>query len=368
MAHADATTERTPLGRVIGLSLALAAVLAVIVLAFAWPSVTAEPKDLPIAITGPAEAVSAAEDAVDQQSPGAIAFQEVSDRAAAVDAIEAREAYGAIVLGPEPEVLTSSASSLVVAQLLGNVARQLEEGVNAQAAAAAAAAGAPAAPPHIAVPVTDVVPLASSDPRGTGLTAALFPLVLGGMIGGIAISLVVIGAMRRVVAVLVYSAVGGVVLAAILQGWFGALQGDYWLNSAGIALALTAIAAPITGFVALIGRAGIAVGPIVMLLFANPISAAAIPKEFLPVPWGEVGQWFPPGAAATLMRELSYFPSADTTFPWLVLTGWAVGGILLSVLGHFRTAGGAEPDDEAAHADDDAGDRAALRQDPRVPA
>jgi hypothetical protein len=188
------------------------------------------------------------------------------------------------------------------------------------------------------------------------------------MIGGIAISLVVIGAMRRVVAVLVYSAVGGVVLAAILQGWFGALQGDYWLNSAGIALALTAIAAPITGFVALIGRAGIAVGPIVMLLFANPISAAAIPKEFLPVPWGEVGQWFPPGAAATLMRELSYFPSADTTFPWLVLTGWAVGGILLSVLGHFRTAGGAEPDDEAAHADDDAGDRAALRQDSRVPA
>ncbi len=368
MAHADATTERTPLGRVIGLSLALAAVLAVIVLAFAWPSVTAEPKDLPIAITGPAEAVSAAEDAVDQQSPGAIAFQEVSDRAAAIDAIEAREAYGAIVLGPEPEVLTSSASSLAVAQLLGNVARQLEEGVNAQATAAAAAAGAPAAPPHIAVPVTDVVPLASTDPRGTGLTAALFPLVLGGMIGGIAISLVVIGAMRRVVAVLVYSAVGGVVLAAILQGWFGALQGDYWLNSAGIALALTAIAAPITGFVALIGRAGIAVGPIVMLLFANPISAAAIPKEFLPVPWGEVGQWFPPGAAATLMRELSYFPSADTTFPWLVLTGWAVGGILLSVLGHFRTAGGAEPDDEAAHADDDAGDRAALRQDPRVPA
>ena len=367
MAHADATAERTPIGRVLGLALALAAVLAVIVLAFAWPSVTAEPKDLPIAIAGPAQAVSAAEDAVDQQSPGAIAFQEVDDRAAAVDAIETREAYGAIVLGQEPEVLTSSASSLAVAQLLGNVAGQLEEGVNAQAAAAAAAAGAPSAPPHIEVPVTDVVPLAESDPRGSGLTAALFPLVLGGMIGGIAISLVVIGAMRRVTAVLVYSAVGGLVLAAILQGWFGALQGDYWLNSAGIALALAAIAAPITGFVALIGRAGIAVGPIVMLLFANPISAAAIPKEFLPVPWGEVGQWFPPGAAATLMRELSYFPAADTTFPWLVLTAWAVGGILLSVLGHFRTAGGAEPDAEAAHADE-SGDGAELREDPRVPA
>ena len=347
MSHPDATAGRTPIGRVLGLSLALAAVLAVIVLAFSWPSVTAEPKDLPIAIAGPAEAVSAAEEAVDQEAPGAIAFQEVDDRAAAVDAIEAREAYGAIVLGQEPEVLTSSASSLAVAQLLGSVAAQLEEGVNAQVAAAAEAAGAPVAPPHIDVAVTDVVPLAETDPRGTGLTAALFPLVLGGMIGGIAISLVVIGAMRRVVAVVAYSAVGGLALAGILQGWFGSLQGDYWLNAAGIALALAAIAAPITGFVALMGRAGIAVGPIVMLLFANPISSAAIPKEFLPVPWGEVGQWFPPGAAATLMRELSYFPAADTTFPWLVLTAWAVGGILLSVLGHFRTAGGAEPDAEA---------------------
>jgi hypothetical protein len=53
------------------------------------------------------------------------------------------------------------------------------------------------------------------------------------------------------------------------------------------------------------------------------------------------------------MRELSYFPAADTTFPWLVLTAWAVGGILLSMIGHFRTAGGAESDSEAAAIDDD---------------
>jgi hypothetical protein len=352
MAHQDATTTHTPIGRVLALALALVGVVTVIVLAFSWPSVTAEPKDLPVAITGPAEAVDAAQAAVDEQAPGVVEFIEVDDRDAAVDAIESREAYGAIVLGQEPEVLTSSASSLAVAQLLGGVAASLEEGVNAQAAAAAAAAGAPSAPPHIDVAATDVVPLAESDPRGTGLTAAMFPLLLGGMIGGIAISLVVIGAMRRVLAVTVYSVVGGLLLTAILQGWFGSLQGDYWLNSAAIALSLAAIAAPITGFVALFGRAGIAVGPVVMLLFANPISGAAIPKEFFPTPWGDVGQWFPPGAAATLLRDLSYFPNADTTFQWLVLAAWTAGGILLSIVGHFRTAGGAEPDAEAAHADD----------------
>jgi hypothetical protein len=137
MAHSDATTARTPIGRVIGLALALAAIVAVIVLAFSWPAVTAEPSDLPIAITGPAEAVTAAESAVDERQPGAIAFDEVDDRDAAVAAIESRDVYGAVVLGPEPEVLTSSASSLVVTQLLNGIATNLEEGVNAQAAAAA---------------------------------------------------------------------------------------------------------------------------------------------------------------------------------------------------------------------------------------
>ena len=367
MAHTDAT-KNTPVGRVIALAFGLAAVVAVLVLAFSWPAVTAEPSDLPIAISGPADAVNAAEAAVDEQQPGAVAFDEVADRDAAVSAIESREVYGAIVLGPEPEVLTSSASSLVVTQLLNGIATRLEEGVNAQAAAAAAAAGAPSAPPHVDVVVTDVVPLADTDPRGTGLTAALFPLVLGGMLGGIAISVVVIGAMRRVAAVLVYSAVGGLVLTGILQGWFGALQGDFWINSAAIGLALAAIAAPITGFVALIGRAGIALGPIIMLLVANPLSGVAVPKEFYPVPWGEVGQWFPPGAAATLVRELSYFPAADMTFPWLVLAAWAVGGLLLSVVGHFRTAGGAESDAEAEHADEEIAEQARASEAVRQPA
>ncbi|RXZ69696.1 hypothetical protein [Agromyces albus] len=347
MIHTDATTAHTPIVRVLALGVALAAVVAIVVLAFSWPAVTADAKNLPIAITGHAEAVAAAEAAVDDSAPGVIAFEEVDDRDAAVSAIETREAYGAIVLGQEPEVLTSSASSLVVSQLLGGVAAQLQAGVNAQAQAAASAQGVPA-PPLIEVAVTDVVPLAESDERGTGLTSAMFPLVLGGLLGGIVVSLTVIGAMRRVLAVVVYSAIGALVLTGILQGWFGSLQGDYWANAAAIALALAAIAAPITGFAALMGRAGIGVGAIVMMLVANPISAAALPKEFIAEPWGEVGQWFPPGAAATLLRELSYFPAADPAFPWLVLAAWAAGGILLSVVGHFRTAGGAEPDAEAS--------------------
>ncbi|WP_127794142.1 hypothetical protein [Agromyces sp. LHK192] len=380
---------RTPVPRAIAIGAALSLVVGIVLLAFAWPGVTADPKDLPIAVAGPDEAVAQAEERVDTAADGAVALTRVDDRAAAVAAIEQREAYGAVVLGDgptdAPEVLIATAASPAVAQMLTGLAAELQAGIDeqiraalpeqiqaavgqavqqavqaaqAQAAGQAPPAGAaPAAPsapeiPEVTVEVTDIVPLAESDPRGTGLAAAMFPLVLGGMLGGIAISLVVIGAMRRVVAVVAYSAAAGLVLAGILQGWFGALQGDFWLNAGAIALALGAMAATITGLVAIMGRAGIAVGAVLFMLVGNPLSAATMPVEFLVAPWGAIGQWMPPGAAGTLLRNLSYFPEAPTAFPWLVLAGWAAVGIVLSLVGHFRTAGGAESDAEAAHADD----------------
>lgn len=348
----------TPWGRVVGLGVAVAAVVGVLVLAFSWPAVTAEPKDLPVAVAGPPQAVAGLETTLDEAQPGAVDLVPVADRDAAVAAIQERDVYGAIVLGGAAEVLTASAASSVTNQLLTAAASQLQAGLAQQAAAG----GDPAAAPTVTV--TDVVPLSADDPRGTGLTAALFPLVLGGIVGGVAVSLLVVGALRRVLAVAVYSAVGGVVLVAVLQSWFGALQGDWWINAGAAALALAAVAAPITGFVALLGRAGIALGAVTMMLVANPISGATMPPEFLPGHWGEIGQWFPPGAGATLLRDLSYFPSADAGPAWLALGLWAAAGVLLSLVGHLRTAGGVEPDAEAAR--DEALERAARHGEPAL--
>lgn len=332
-------TPHTPWPRVVVVAIALAAVVGVIVVAFLWPTVSSSVKSLPIAVVAPTAQADQLESALEERSPGTFAFTTAETRDDAVTLIETRAVYGAILLGPQPEVLTASAASPPVAQLLTALAPALQ----AQLAAAAQAQGIEL-PGPITVTVTDVVPLASTDPRGAALASSSFPLVLGGMLGGILVSVVIVGIWRRVAAILVYSVVGGLGLAGILQGWFGALQGSYLVNAAAMALALLSISAIIVGFVSVIGRPGIAVGPIVFLLVANPISAAAQPVEFLAAPWGAVGQWFPPGAAATLLRELSYFPKADTLFPWLVLGGWAAAGLLLSVLGHFRSSGGASKD------------------------
>ena len=200
------------------------------------------------------------------------------------------------------------------------------------------AGGAASAATPPTVRVTDVVALASTDPTGSGLAAAGFPLVLGGMLGGVLVSLLVVGVVRRVVALLVYGAAAGTVVVLVLQTWLEVLQRDFLLNTAAFGLAMAATAALVVGFNSLLGQPGIAIGAIISLLVGNPISGATLPYQFIAGPWGEVGQYFVPGAASSLIRSLSYFPDADTGAQWLTLGAWTLGGLLLTVVGHFRSA------------------------------
>jgi hypothetical protein len=310
-------TLHTPWAHTARIGVGLAAIVTVIVIAFLWPSFTASAHDLPIVVAGPTAQTTAVEAALTKASPDTFTFTTVNDRAHAVTLIKERKDYGAIVLAAAPEVLTASAANPTVAQLLTELA------------------------PKLHATTTDVVPLAATDPRGSTVGASSFPMVLGGILGGALIAFVVVGVWRRAIALAIYAVVGSAAITGVLQGWFGGLLGNYFVNAGAIALVLLGIGGTMLGLVALVGRAGIAVGPVLFLLGANPISAAALPVEFLSSPWGAVGQWFPPGGGATLLRDLSYFPQADTAFPWLVLAGWAILGLLLSLMGHFRNTGAA---------------------------
>ncbi|MFV0432575.1 MAG: hypothetical protein ACK5LO_01130 [Leucobacter sp.] len=364
--------------KAIGLALAAAAVVCVVLLAFAWPSITSKPHDIPVGIVGSAEQVSQVEDQLAEQSDGAVDLEVHDDRDAAVAAIEQREIYGALVLGESsgtsmtaPEMLIATAANSAVAQMLQGMATgmqaqlttQVNTGVEQQvqqlidalravqsgqaptapAGEAPAAEAAPATQlpdtftmPDAQVTVTDVVPLSEDDPRGAGLSAAALPLVMGGMIGAMIISTAIHGSRRRLVALIVYTVVAGLALTAILEGWFGALQNNYWANALAITLSIGAISATIVGLRSVLGYAGLGIGAVLMFFFANPISGSALPPEFLIGSWGAIGQWFPPGAGQTLIRTLSYFPDASTLFPWLVLTGWTLFGLILIWIGSLK--------------------------------
>lgn len=374
MTHSSTTTgpglsTPTPWSRALGVAVVLSLVVGVILLLFAWPAVTASPQNLPVGVVGDDAQVTQVEATVSEKADGAVSLTRYDSRDAAVAAIERRESYGAIVLGASPtdapEVLTASAASSTVAQMLNDLAQsmqaaideQIRSTVEAQITAAQQEAAAriqsvleavrsgqtPQIPeagssgsvqiPVVTVTVTDIVPFAASDPRGAALGVASFPLVLGGLAVGIVSTLVVRGsAVRRVTTVVVAAVGAGLVLAGILQGLFGALQGSFWLNAAACAATIAAIAATVTGCAGLLGPAGVGLGAAFTMLFANPLSAAAIPVEFLLQPWGAIGQWLPPGAAATLLRSLSYFPDAATAQQWTVLLLWAAGGLALTLV------------------------------------
>jgi hypothetical protein len=322
----------------IALPFVLTVVVSVLLLAFTWPAATAEVRSLPIAMAGPAPMVEQVSESLVAEADGAIELVEVDDREAALGAIERREVYGAVLLGAEPEVLTASAASPVVSQLLGGVADQLQAGVTAQAAAAQAAGAATGGAPGASAPtvvVTEVAPLADGDPRGALIGAASFPLVLAAIIGGALAALLVQGALRRFAVVAAFSLLVGFAVASILQGWFGALQGTFAVNALALGMLVAAGTLTIVGLEGLLGKVGIPLGAITLMLVANPIASAAQPLEFLPEPWGEVGQFFPPGAGATLVRNLSYFPDANIAESWLVLGAWAVGGALLLGVGRL---------------------------------
>jgi hypothetical protein len=144
-----------------------------------------------------------------------------------------------------------------------------------------------------------------------------------------------------------YALVAGLAVAAILQGWFGVLGGNYLALSSVLALCLSGIGLCVVGAASLIGPPGIALNALVFLLFANPIAGVAMPKEFVAAPWGDVGQWFPPGAGASLLRSITYFPAAPTALSWLVLVGWVAVGLVLFALGNRNRQG--KPNAQVSH-------------------
>jgi hypothetical protein len=294
----------------------------VLMTAFAWPAANSEPRDVPVAVAGPPEAVAQIEQQLDAALPGGFEIEPAADGAEARQLIEGRDVYGAIVLSPDgpPQVLTASAASPVVAEVMRTLAAHMADTPE----------GAQAAP------VEDVIPLPDDDPRGAGFTAAALPMVMGGMIVGIALSFAVTGVWRRVGGALIAATGGGLVGGLVVQSWLGALEGNYLANSGVLALTIAAIALTLIGLNALIGPAGIGLGAAVMFLLGNPLSGVTSAPEMLPTGWGTLGQLLPPGAGGNLLRSTSFFDGAAAGGPALVLGTWIVVGAALAAIGHAR--------------------------------
>lgn len=257
----------------------LVPVLAALALwAFAWPAARTAPRDLPLGVAGPAAATAQVERKLARHE-GAFEIHRYADEAAARAAIEDRTVYGAVVVTPQgPELLTASAASPAVAQLL-------QQAVAQQAAAEGTR-----------VETVDVVAAPRNDPRGAALGAGVLPLALAGMAAGAAVTLLGLRGIRAVSALAGAAALIGVVAAALTHSWLGILAGDWWAEAGAFALTTLAVSAAVAGLAALIGTAGIGVVSFVVMFLGNPFSGASSAPQLLPEPVGTMGQWLPPGA------------------------------------------------------------------------
>ena len=354
-----AAAERSSWIKVIGTSVLASLLVAVVILAFTWPTKTMEAKNLPVSIAGPEVTVSQFEQSLKDKGIETFELKQASSREEAEQQIKQRETYGAIIFteGAAPEVLTAPAANAAATQMLNGVATQLNAQIQqkaltaktealTQAVQAGGEQGAQAAAQleqmkaqaeqasAMAVKTTAVVPLSDSDTSGTGLAIAAFPLVMGGTIGGVLSLTLIKGTWRRFATATLYAVIAGALTALILSTWFGFIPGDFATLWAAFGATYLATASFMIGMGALlVPAAGLGLGAVVTMFIGNPISGATMPSVFLPGAWGQIGQMMVPGASSTLLRSIAYFPEAATSDQWLVLGSWIAFGLLTGVIG-----------------------------------
>ncbi len=285
--------------------------------AFSWPAARMAPRDLPVAVAGSAPAADRIQQQLEQRE-GAFEIHRYDDAAAARTAIEDRAVYGAVVITSQgPQLLTASAASPAVAQLLRD-----------------AAAGA--VPGGAGLPVTDVVALPGTDPRGSAFGASFLPLALAGVASGAVATLVGLRGARAAVTLIGAAVLAGIAATTVAHSWLGVLTGDWWTEAGATGLTVLAIGAAVAGLAALLGVRGIGLGALLMVLLGNPFSGITSAPELLPEPLGMIGQWLPPGAGGTLLRSVAYFDGSATGAAVLTLSLWTVLGLAAVLIGTRR--------------------------------
>ena len=353
------TPERSSWIKVIGTSLLASLIVAVVILAFTWPTKTMEAKNLPVSITGPEVTVSQFEQSLKDRGIETFELKQAASREDAENQIKQRETYGAIVFteGAAPEVLTAPAANAAATQMLNGVATQLNAQIQQKAVEAKTQAlthaieaggeqGAQAAAQleqmkaqaeqasAMTVKTTAVVPLSENDSSGSGIAIAAFPLVMGGTLGGVLSLTLINGTWRRFATATLYAVIAGALTALILSTWFGFIPGDFATLWAAFSATYLATASFMIGLGSLlVPAAGLGLGAVVTMFIGNPISGASMPSVFLPGAWGQIGQMMVPGASSTLLRSIAYFPEAATSGQWLVLGSWIAFGLLAGVIG-----------------------------------
>jgi hypothetical protein len=308
----------TRLRKEVAALLLLAAAIVGLTVAFVLPAEHSGPHELPIGVAGPGATQIA--DRLDAAQPGAFDARQYPTAAAVRAAITDRQLLGGITVAADgPTVLIASGAGAPIAQTLKTVAAELAITTGHRA------------------PVHDLAPTTASDPQAAGISGLGLPLVLGGYAPGMLVVMLIADSFaRRLVGVTLFSGALGLAVAAFLRFGSGTIDGHYWSIAGAIALGSMAISFVAVGLNEIIGKLGLVLTVIAMLVIGNPLSGLATGWQWLPTGWAQFGQLLPPGAAGDLLRSLAFFDGAVALRPTLVLLGWIAAGVVLYAVALVR--------------------------------
>lgn len=290
------------------------------------------PRDVPVGLVTAGAATPADARASLERTAGTT-FEVISfdSRRTALAAVEHQRIYGALVFDGRTSatLFTSSASSKAVATLLTGAEPTLSSTLG------------------VSIRVVDTHPLHPRDPQGTVLFYIALATIILGFVGAIQVRVNtkdlgitedILADVGRVIVVSLCLSLTVVVIARFETTPFFRLWGV-------LSLAMLVSSMSVNVFRLLVGpKWGLLPTWILFVVIANPSSGGAVAPQLLPPLYEAVGRFLPTGAAVQAIRDITYFPDAIHTEPfvilllWLAVTTAAMVGLRLRRLRRARQA------------------------------
>ncbi|TGB11048.1 DUF3533 domain-containing protein [Streptomyces sp. MZ04] len=296
-----------------------------------------KPRDVPFGVVAPGPAAEQASARLGKLPGDPLDPRVVDDEATARKQIMDRDIDGALIINPRATtdtLLVASGGGTVLATALEKIATQLEAAENRT------------------VRTVDVAPASPEDFDGL----SSFYLVVGWCVGGyLCASILAISAGSRAAnrsralirtgVMALYSIAGGLGGAIIIGPILGALPGSVLALWGLGALVVFGVGMITLALQAATGIVGIGLAVLIVVIAGNPSAGGAFPLPMLPPFWEAIGPWLPPGAGTWVARSIAYFEGNAVTGPLLVLSAWAVVGVVVTLaLSARRKADGSSVD------------------------
>jgi hypothetical protein len=120
--------------------------------------------------------------------------------------------------------------------------------------------------------------------------------------------------------------------AALIADGYGS---GFWAAVGLVALGSAAVGLVVAGSARLLGRAGVALAALVVVLLGLVSSGGPVGSQVLPDFYRWLAPWMPAAELYSALRGALYFEGAGVGFPLLVLGGWLLGGLVLMLLGEL---------------------------------